>query len=67
MDVNIFKFFMMILKIILGFWSFRNKGKVATKENLAKWVLLALKKANEHEESVINYMYLAFKLDNHEQ
>ena len=43
-DVSIFKPFKTTCKKYQDFWTIRNKGKGTTKEDLAQWMSLALKK-----------------------
>lgn len=45
LDVNISKPFKPVFRKYQGFWTLMNKQKGATKEDLAQWVSLALKKA----------------------
>ena len=45
LDVSIFKPFKTAFRKYRDFWTIRNKGKGAAKEDLAQWVSLALKKA----------------------
>jgi hypothetical protein len=44
LDVSIFKLFKTDFRKYQDFWTLRNKGKGAAKEDLTQWVSLALKK-----------------------
>ena len=62
LDVSIFKLFKMAFRKYWNFWILRNKGKGATKEDLAQWVSLALKKvmtpANIQKRFIVTGIWL---------
>ena len=69
LEVSIFNLFKTAFRKYQDFWTHRNKGKGAAKEDLAQWVSLALKKAmtpTTHSKRVYRNGYLAFKSDSHD-